>query len=83
MTTSVFHFFNKICIRAFLPQKKKTFFLNSEKILTKKLSFENILELDIKFNVVKNLIFEEDEVKLIENIPLFTLNDHLNENYKL
>jgi hypothetical protein len=81
--SSHFHFFNKLCHRAFLPQQKKSFFLTSQKVLNKKFSVENVLELDIKFQVVKNLIFEEDESKLIEHIPLFKLTDHLNENYKL
>ncbi len=80
---SEFHFFNKLCIRAFLPNYKKSFIFNSEKILDRKLSFENILEMDIKFRVMKNLFLEEEESKLIEKIPLFKLNDHLTENYKL
>jgi len=80
---SFFHFFNKLCIRAFLPKRKKIFFSFAEKIVNKKLSLENLLEISIKFKILINLLLDEEQAKQLKKIPLFNMSDHLNENYKI
>ena len=67
----------------FLPKKKKTFFSFADQIINRKLSMENILEITIKLKIFRNLLLEEEELKQIDNLPLFKLKDHLAENYRL
>jgi len=78
-----FNFFNKFCITAFLPKKKKTFLSFAEKIIDRKLSMENILEITIKLEILRHLLLDEEESKQLDKLPLFKLKDHLEENYKI
>ena len=78
-----FHFFNKLCIWACLPKKKKKFLSLSKNIIYKKLSMENILEMTIKLQIIKNYLFDEEQNKKLENLPEFNLLEHLNECYNI
>ena len=80
---SEFHFFNKLCLRACLPNKKKTFLNFAEEIIDRKLSMENILEITIKLQILRHFVLKEEESKQLDNLPLFKLKDHLEENYKI
>ena len=80
---SEFNFCNKLCISACLPKKKKTFISIAMKIINRKLSVENILEITIKLQILKNLLLNEEESEQFDKIPLFKLKDHLGEKYKL
>ena len=77
------HFFNKLCIWACLPKKKKIFLSLSKEIIYKKLSMENILEMSIKLQIIKNYIFDEELKKKLEKLPEFNLKDHFNECYTI
>ena len=54
-----------------------------ENILDRRLSVENILEISMKFQIVRFLILDEDQKKKLDNPPAFRLEDHLNENYDI
>ena len=68
-------------MRAFLPRNKKLFFDISQKIIDKKLSLENLMEISIKLEILNNFILNEEERIKIKNNILFKLEDHLKENY--
>jgi hypothetical protein len=44
---------------------------------------ENILEITIKLQIMRNLLLIEEQSKLFDKLPSFTLIDHLSENYKI
>ena len=44
---------------------------------------ENILEISIKLEIFRKMILDEEQSKKLDNIPLFKLEDHLTENYKI
>ena len=44
---------------------------------------ENILEISIKLQIIRNLLLNEEQSKQLEKLPLFKLKDHLKENYKI
>lgn len=78
-----FHFFNKFCIKAFLPKNKKNFFSFAASIIDEKLSMENILKMSIKNQIMRNLLLNEEQSKLLNSPHIFNLEDHLAHNYKL
>lgn len=67
----------------FLSNKKKKFLEIAGVIINKKLSVENILELTIKFHILKNKILDEEDKKYLKILPLFKITDHLNEDYNI
>lgn len=72
-----------MCPILFLSKKKKKFLEIAVEIINKKLSVENILELSIKFEILKNKAINEEEIKILNKLPLFKINDHLKEDYKI
>ena len=78
-----FNFFNKLCIRALLPKKKRSFLNISKEIIDSKLSMENILEMTIKLQIINNYLFNQGQNNPLEKLPEFNLEDHLNENYNV
>ena len=44
---------------------------------------ENILEISIKLQILRHLLLEEEESKQLDNLPIFKLKEHLEENYRL
>lgn len=78
-----FNFFNKLCIKNVLPLKKRIFISIAEEIISNKISIENIMEMSIKLEILKNFTLTEEESKHFDKIPLFSLNDHFNGNYSI
>jgi len=44
---------------------------------------ENILEITIKLQILRHLLLDEEISKQLDKLPLFKLNDHLIQNYKI
>ena len=54
-----------------------------ENIIDRRLSMENILEMSMKLQILRQLILEDDQKRILDNPPPFSLEDHFKENFDI
>ena len=75
-----FSFWNSICFTCFICNKTKRNFVELiSKVIYRKLSLDHILKISNNLDMLKDFILNEEELKILNELPTRNLQDHLKQ----